>query len=268
MRIERRLVPLAMGLCGAACSFVPEPFPDQPDAAPADAYSAPVELQLRVSPYLGYEYEGIAVTVDGVPVASEDYDLALDRTLSSYDEAKNTPVVVETWHGDSPLARRVEHPGVCETCMIASGIIQTPSLERLGLCLEPSGEIRTGSPLCRFPWGDGCSIDAFCDPPCYPFPDSWLTCSQDSGCGLVVAVEDPFYGHFDCVPAGHVPIGEACVRGSPGLDTGYDDCAVGGVCIDGVCREICADGHHCSDGSPCELFPHMRNAFGTCRPGD
>jgi hypothetical protein len=261
-------MPLAMGCCWAACSFVPEPFPDQPDAARPDAYSAPVEFQMRVSPYHDCEYEDIDVTVDGVPVAPEDYRFALVRTFPSYQEAKNTPIVVETWYGASPLARWVEYPGVCETCMISSGRIPTPTLERVGLCLQPSGELRLGSPNCRFPWGDGCSIDAFCDPPCYPFPDTWLPCFEGKGCGLVVAVDDPFYGHFDCVPPGSVPIGDACLRGPPGLDTGYDDCAVGGVCIDGVCREVCAESHPCTDGSPCELFPHMRHAFGACRPAD
>ena len=252
-----------MGCCWAACSFVPEPFSDQPDATPIDAYSAPVEFQLRVTEYLDYENPEIGMTVDGVHVVPEEYSLALSRTFSSYQEAQDTPIDVETWYGERRIFHWVVWPGVCEACIRPAG--QTPTVELMGLCLEPSGELRFGSSSCSFPWGNGCHADAFCDPPCYPFPDSWLHCyPADQGCGLVVSVAEPFYGHFDCVPAGQVSIGQSCVRGAPGLDTGYDDCAVGGVCIDDVCREVCAENRPCSDGSSCELFPHMRFALGAC----
>lgn len=42
-----------------------------------------------------------------------------------------------------------------------------------------------------------------------------------------------------CVPNGVVPIDGACTRGPDGADTGYDNCARGGVCVNGKCGTVC-----------------------------
>ncbi len=42
-----------------------------------------------------------------------------------------------------------------------------------------------------------------------------------------------------CVPNGVVPVAGACSRGPDGVDTGYDNCARGGICINGHCSAVC-----------------------------
>jgi hypothetical protein len=55
-------------------------------------------------------------------------------------------------------------------------------------------------------------------------------------------------GQVACVPEGNVPTDGACMYGMSGIQTGYDDCVGGDICLaprtaeqsTGVCREICS----------------------------
>ena len=77
---------------------------------------------------------------------------------------------------------------------------------------------------------------------------------------------DPIFGVLDCAPVGVLPVGEACALGPPGLDTGYDDCVAGAVCVDGTCAAFCyAGGPTCSGGTVCEALPGAPEDVGACR---
>jgi hypothetical protein len=55
-------------------------------------------------------------------------------------------------------------------------------------------------------------------------------------------------GQVNCVPDGDVPTGSACMFGASGLNTGYDNCVGGNLCMAprttenamGTCKEICS----------------------------
>jgi hypothetical protein len=73
-----------------------------------------------------------------------------------------------------------------------------------------------------------------CDPVaqdcCAGHKCSWLTVQDD---------ESGYLGRTACVPDGTVATGDACSEGAPGETTGFDDCAAGGLCVDGTCEAIC-----------------------------
>jgi hypothetical protein len=102
-------------------------------------------------------------------------------------------------------------------------------------------------------------------------------CAEGEKCArLVISAPDPFLARTDCVPDGDVAIGEACENGEPGETTGFDDCAAGGQCFNGLCLQICTGSPEtCSEGFGCgfpvNFFDDIDSArvgvcFETCSP--
>jgi hypothetical protein len=109
-------------------------------------------------------------------------------------------------------------------------------------CNASTGEWRPVEEINECDWSGvdgGCaSTAAGCN------PVSQTGCCPEDKCGLVL--EDGF-GRIDCAPNGTRGIGEPCTE--PTTGDGYDDCAAGGHCFDGRCREICTTiNDTCSDG--------------------
>ncbi len=220
------------------------------DAAPIDG---PFEYRVVVSSSDARD-AGISLTVNGEP--APEFPL-VSASFATYAEAKSAEFAIESWYGETKLFRRVDSPGLCEGGSLCGYMGETPDSESVGLLLEPSGELRIVYITCQP--GTHCDLwEMRCDP---MHPQS--SCEEGSQCGLVVAVSDPLYAHFDCVPAGETPLGEACTRGAPGLETGYDDCTGGAVCWGGVCRAVCTPYEGCADDEPCELLPR-NDRMGTC----
>ncbi len=68
-------------------------------------------------------------------------------------------------------------------------------------------------------------------------------------------------GMLGCVPAGTVPLDGTCTVGPEGETTGFDNCAAGGICINGRCKDICGfdgtqPGAQCPTGHQCTRYAH------------
>jgi hypothetical protein len=78
-------------------------------------------------------------------------------------------------------------------------------------------------------------------------------------------------GRLTCTLDGTVPLGDVCTRMPPGETAGYDDCAGGGYCLAGTCREICTEApDSCEAPSSCTLQPGLfdgaSDPTGLCEP--
>ncbi len=218
-----------------------------------------LELQLSVSfwpgpgwvPGSGGPGSGIGWTLEGAPQtpggavpgtsARQRFERAtdvIDRTL-----------LLESWYGEQCLDRK----GVrLEACLEeACGASGTDTLAvSVNYCLSDSGELSFGSRTCG-----ACRSEGACQTGCVG------GCLDGFKCGSVVTVEDaqgrPLFGRHTCVPDGTVLPGGACTRGEPGLDTGYDDCVSGSVCIEGRCVSACplSGDDICPAGQWCDYYP-------------
>ncbi len=78
-------------------------------------------------------------------------------------------------------------------------------------------------------------------------PVTQAGCASGEKCGELILVADDretlnideFLAQIACVPDGTVTEGMACVDGTPGQATGYDDCAATYDCFQGVCTALC-----------------------------
>jgi hypothetical protein len=94
-------------------------------------------------------------------------------------------------------------------------------------------------------------------------------CPADQKCTWILDALTPQYvGHVGCVPDGDKGIGDTCTYGPPG-ETGYDDCAAGGVCTNfrdptmtpsGYCKQVCdqqGTGTQCDDTHVCVIYSNL-----------
>lgn len=91
--------------------------------------------------------------------------------------------------------------------------------------------------------------------------DAGLKCAQ-----VEVAVDLYVTG---CVTDGTRRLGEVCVQGEPGEDTGFDDCAAGFHCLAGTCREICSSSPNSCVAFACSSYTDVfkdRPGTGVCAP--
>ncbi|MBA3540423.1 MAG: hypothetical protein H0T79_12500 [Deltaproteobacteria bacterium] len=80
------------------------------------------------------------------------------------------------------------------------------------------------------------NVSASCEP-CNPLLQTG--CNTAERCTWFHADgSTPPIGIVGCAPIGPVMVGDACTFGEPGA-TGFDDCMLGAVCVDGTCRAIC-----------------------------
>ncbi|HEU5060990.1 MAG TPA: hypothetical protein VFU21_30880, partial [Kofleriaceae bacterium] len=92
-------------------------------------------------------------------------------------------------------------------------------------------------------FADSAPVDEGCN------PVTQEGCADGEKCSWLVVQEDPFLGRTDCVPDGTVAVGDACTEGTPGEETGFDNCAAGGLCLGEICRTICnIDPDTCAEG--------------------
>ncbi len=108
-------------------------------------------------------------------------------------------------------------------------------------------------------------------------PVTQAGCEAGEKCAQLVESADPFLARTACVPDGTVAEGQACTRGEAGAATGFDDCAAGYDCTNGVCTEICdvgppdgcrADGEAFGEGSFCTLYEGLfTDEIGVCVAG-
>lgn len=118
----------------------------------------------------------------------------------------------------------------------------------------------------------------FCPQGCNPLaPAGQQGCSAGKRCGAIVLADGACAGvvRVHCVPVGMRAIGEQCVYGAAGVDTGYDDCVTGAVCAgDGTCRAICSfTASTCAAPLACVMQAGLfepggggKPAFGVCAP--
>ena len=98
-------------------------------------------------------------------------------------------------------------------------------------------------------FADSAPVDDACN------PVTQDGCADGEKCSWLVVQEDPFLGRTDCVPDGTVATGDECTEGTPGEDTGFDNCAAGNLCINATCRTICnIDPDSCGDGFACSSY--------------
>lgn len=102
------------------------------------------------------------------------------------------------------------------------------------------------------------------EPPCDPV--SQTGCAIPYRCTQIVESAEPLLVRTLCVPDGSVGLGDACVVGAL-TATGFDDCAAGGYCLDGLCTEICAeDPDSCVGAQLCLPSPNVFDGgIGLCR---
>ena len=115
-------------------------------------------------------------------------------------------------------------------------------------------------------FADSAPVDEGCN------PVTQDGCADGEKCSWLVVQEDPFLGRTDCVPDGTGATGDACVEGTPGEETGFDDCAAGNLCLGEICRSICnIDPDTCGEGFACSAYTQtfsddpMEN-IGVCDP--
>ena len=97
---------------------------------------------------------------------------------------------------------------------------------------------------------DAAPIATVCDPVNQEGCEEGEKCAQ-----LTVAAGPPELNRTDCVPAGEVEVGAPCALGAPGETSGFDDCAAGAQCVNGVCRPICSSPPDtCEEGFSCSFF--------------
>ena len=107
-------------------------------------------------------------------------------------------------------------------------------------------------------------------------PAAQSGCELGEKCASLVEQVHPLLSRTDCVPAGKRALGQACARGPEGPD-GYDDCAAGLSCLDGLCAAICktepvdtcrAAREGFGEGSYCTVFANLfSETTGLCVPG-
>jgi hypothetical protein len=173
-------------------------------------------------------------------------------------------LVVEARYGGALVDVIVaEH---CTACLDdPSDVVE---VERLELCQGAAGELVHGSTYCGVRKasgaGDACWVDNFCAPPCDPLRQD--SCVAGEKCSMLLTNAAPRLSHIACVPDGTVLRGAACRIGPAGLATGYDDCAAGSVCVDGVCAPFCdaADPAGCAGGERCHVLASARVGAGVC----
>lgn len=95
-------------------------------------------------------------------------------------------------------------------------------------------------------------------------------CGVDEKCTWVQIDSANDVGTLDCVANGAIAVGEACTYGADGQSTGFDDCAAGGICVDGTCRTIChGSPDSCTAPETCVaqpgIFPDTSD-LGACTP--
>jgi hypothetical protein len=111
-----------------------------------------------------------------------------------------------------------------------------------------------GSATCNPVTQQGCADGEKC---------SWLTVQND---------DSGYLGRTDCVPDGTVAIGGECMDGTPGEETGFDDCAAGGLCVAGSCSAICtAEPDSCGADFACSFYSDLftddpNENLGVCDP--
>ena len=121
---------------------------------------------------------------------------------------------------------------------------------------------------------DASTMPTTCDPLA---PPAQAGCPAGNKCTWISLQETPDpIGILGCVPAGNVPINGACVEGAPGLNTGYDNCVAGAICIGGTCQDVCGFGagvnDACPSGQACTRYngrfanPPDDPIAGACRP--
>jgi hypothetical protein len=94
------------------------------------------------------------------------------------------------------------------------------------------------------------TVEQKCDPVAQEGCEAGEKCAQ-----LTVSAGPPLLVRTDCVPEGDVAIGEACMIGAPGEDTGYDDCVAGAQCVNDLCRPICSSPpDSCGKDLSCSFF--------------
>jgi hypothetical protein len=98
-------------------------------------------------------------------------------------------------------------------------------------------------------FADSAPVDDACN------PVTQDGCADGEKCSWLVVQEDPFLGRTDCVPDGTVEAGGECTEGTPGEETGFDNCAAGALCINATCRAICnIDPDTCGEGFACSSY--------------
>lgn len=86
-------------------------------------------------------------------------------------------------------------------------------------------------------------------------PVSQTGCRDGDKCTWVTVSEDPLQGRTLCRPDGTVELGDPCEEGE--LDQA-DDCKAGGLCLHGVCTQICSrEPDSCTQGDRCSLFANV-----------
>lgn len=82
-------------------------------------------------------------------------------------------------------------------------------------------------------------------------------CGADEKCAWVLVADDPLpLGIPACVASGPMGLHAACSTGVPGQTTGFDDCAAGLHCRDGVCLDTCSitgPTDPCAEGEVCSV---------------
>lgn len=112
-------------------------------------------------------------------------------------------------------------------------------------------------------WLDG-GVIAMCN------PIAQTGCQPGEKCSQLVESDAPFLAVTTCVPDGNVPNGGMCTEGTPGPNTGYDDCVAGNLCTGGECLEICGQlPDSCPAGESCVPFANTFDDLdnvGLCNP--
>lgn len=110
-------------------------------------------------------------------------------------------------------------------------------------------------------------------------PVAQTGCADGEKCTWVTVDDDPVLGKTDCVPLAETPveIGGTCDPGTPGEETGFDNCVAGAYCEGLVCTEVCSNNpDSCGETEICvsyfELFDDVSEDIGaglcnpTCNP--
>lgn len=243
--------------CGSESPLTSDTGADAPLPvdAPQPVDAGPYTFGVSASPGCFIELDGVYVEING-----EMLDHA-SQMFSSFEQASGSAFVIESKYGDVVLDRVVVEPGFCD------GVCSSPpwQVESASYTLMEGGRLARESAFCN-----GCTADGFCSIiDCHPILLWGCADAAAMRCGMLNVHAAPDLSYITCVPDGQVAVGESCIVGPAGLETGYDNCAAGTVCIDGVCRAFCSGSHPCTTGT-CNFgrsgFPVNSYRAGYCAP--
>jgi hypothetical protein len=240
--MRRAAIMLALA---AACSG--DDLPRVMDAPPDPG--GPVDLTAAVMKTVNEPLE-LSIRIDGERAEpAPPYDGQIMRHYADRDALGAVRITFELLDGGEVLDAVTTDPlDAALQCRVAH---DAHLVMHQTMCAYRNGELRYASTTVN-----SCVADGFCRSRCQD------GCGAGMKCGASFTSAALRHSRVDCVPAGIVAAGGACGFAAGAGGRYVDDCADGGLCIDGTCRRTCDGG--CLETETCTEHPGIHSELNHC----